>query len=181
MLRIGCLCCLLMLPAGALAQGDDQRFGVAGSTGTILCAAIPAADAHAGERVTIVDPSQPQHASWATLELPATDACAAWQRKADLPGRTFALKVEAVAEDAWGSIGIVVRGASSAGMSHGKAVVRSDRGTSLHFRSCTSSEGVHLSAWPSAKATGRPLWHAYVYLGYDVEPTCTDAEMQGAS
>lgn len=45
-----------------------------------------------------------------------------------------------------------------------------------HVRSCTSSEGVHLTLW-----SGRPLvstreWHGYYYLGYDVEPTCTAAD-----
>jgi hypothetical protein len=181
MRRIGSLCCLLMLSSIALGRSDGERFGVAASTGTSLCAAIPADDAHAGERVAIVDPSRPQHASWATLELPETGACAAWQRKADLPGRTFALKAEGVTGDGGGFIGIVVRGASSARMSHGSPAVRTDGGAAFYFRSCTSSEGVHLSAWPSAKPAGQPLWHAYVYLGHDVEPTCTDAETRDAS
>lgn len=40
------------------------------------------------------------------------------------------------------------------------------------LRSCTSSEGVHLTAWQGR----RRVWHTYVYLGYDVEPTCESAE-----
>jgi hypothetical protein len=43
-------------------------------------------------------------------------------------------------------------------------------------RSCTSTEGVHLTVWDGAPATGRREWHRYVYLGYDLEPTCTDPE-----
>jgi hypothetical protein len=40
------------------------------------------------------------------------------------------------------------------------------------YRSCTSAEGVHLSVW----AGQRRLWHYYYYVGYDLEPTCTDAD-----
>lgn len=43
-------------------------------------------------------------------------------------------------------------------------------------RSCTSSEGVHLTVWDGAPPSGRREWHRYVYLGYDLEPTCTDPE-----
>ena len=43
-------------------------------------------------------------------------------------------------------------------------------------RSCTSSDGVHLTVWDGAPPTGRREWHRYVYLGYDLEPTCTDPE-----
>jgi hypothetical protein len=44
------------------------------------------------------------------------------------------------------------------------------------IRSCTSSEGVHLTVWDGAPPAGRREWHRYVYLGYDLEPTCTDPE-----
>jgi hypothetical protein len=43
-------------------------------------------------------------------------------------------------------------------------------------RSCTSGEGVHLTMWDGAPPAGRREWHRYVYLGYDLEPTCTEAE-----
>jgi hypothetical protein len=41
------------------------------------------------------------------------------------------------------------------------------------FRSCTSSEGVHLTVWKGKPLKGRRKWHSYYYLGYDVDPTCT--------
>jgi hypothetical protein len=40
------------------------------------------------------------------------------------------------------------------------------------FKACTSSEGVHLTIWSGAERR----WHAYHYLGYDVEPSCTEGE-----
>jgi hypothetical protein len=45
------------------------------------------------------------------------------------------------------------------------------------FRSCTSREGVHFSIWSDAPLSGRRRWHRYLYLGYDVEPTCLGADI----
>jgi hypothetical protein len=45
------------------------------------------------------------------------------------------------------------------------------------FHSCTSSDGVHLTAWDGAKPLeGHRLWHEYYYLGRDLETNCTTAE-----
>lgn len=41
---------------------------------------------------------------------------------------------------------------------------------------CTSSEGVHLTMWQGRPGASTRLWHQYDFLGYDVEPTCTDPE-----
>ncbi|HVO78593.1 MAG TPA: hypothetical protein VMT39_01120 [Candidatus Bathyarchaeia archaeon] len=46
-----------------------------------------------------------------------------------------------------------------------------------YFRQCTSSEGVHLTVWAGKPLTGKRLWHEYFYLGYDVEPNCTDQDV----
>lgn len=43
---------------------------------------------------------------------------------------------------------------------------------------CTSSEGVHITAWRQAGATPQRFWHAYHYVGYDLEPTCSPEEMR---
>jgi hypothetical protein len=42
----------------------------------------------------------------------------------------------------------------------------------VRVRTCTSSEGLHLTLWSGQPLKGRRLWHAYYYLGYDVEPSC---------
>jgi hypothetical protein len=47
----------------------------------------------------------------------------------------------------------------------------------LSVSSCTSSEGVHVSLWSGADAQRVRLWSAYYYLGYDTEPTCSEAEL----
>jgi hypothetical protein len=45
------------------------------------------------------------------------------------------------------------------------------------FRTCTSAEGVHATVWSDAPLTGTRRWHQYYALGYDVESTCTPAEL----
>ncbi len=37
------------------------------------------------------------------------------------------------------------------------------------FRSCTSSDGAHLTAWQGTKR----VWHAYYYVGADLDADCT--------
>ncbi len=49
-------------------------------------------------------------------------------------------------------------------------------GTLEHFRECTSNEGVHFTVWTGTLLKGIRRWHRYFYLGYDVEPTCTEAD-----
>jgi hypothetical protein len=46
------------------------------------------------------------------------------------------------------------------------------------FHSCTSREGVHYIV---SSVEGQQLWIAYVYLGYEVEPTCDDDDSASGS
>jgi hypothetical protein len=45
--------------------------------------------------------------------------------------------------------------------------------TAWRFRTCASEEGIHATAWAGVPLSARRRWHAYYYLGYDVEPNCT--------
>ncbi|MEN8374789.1 MAG: hypothetical protein ABFS34_05015 [Gemmatimonadota bacterium] len=44
------------------------------------------------------------------------------------------------------------------------------------FRACTSREGIHLTLWSGRPLVGERLWHSYFFLGYDVHPTCEEAD-----
>jgi hypothetical protein len=46
------------------------------------------------------------------------------------------------------------------------------------FRSCSSFEGLHFTAWTGGALKGKRIWHSYYYLGYDVEPTCIEADFK---
>jgi hypothetical protein len=43
----------------------------------------------------------------------------------------------------------------------------------LRFRQCASGEGLHLTAWRE----NRRAWHEYWYVGFDLEPDCSDEEV----
>jgi hypothetical protein len=45
-----------------------------------------------------------------------------------------------------------------------------------YFRQCTSNEGLHFTVWSGAPLRGDRRWHRYFFLGYDVEPSCTEPE-----
>jgi hypothetical protein len=47
------------------------------------------------------------------------------------------------------------------------------------FHSCTSQEGIHVFVWTGLPEKGKLQWHRYFYLGYDVEPTCTEQDFSG--
>gem|GEM_PF-1735320 len=47
---------------------------------------------------------------------------------------------------------------------------------SWRFRTCASEEGIHATAWSGAPLSSPRRWHAYYYLGYDVDPDCTPSD-----
>ena len=44
------------------------------------------------------------------------------------------------------------------------------------FRTCTSTEGIHLTVWNGEPLVDQRMWHRYLFLGYDVNPSCTQAD-----
>jgi len=47
---------------------------------------------------------------------------------------------------------------------------------SWRFRTCASAEGIHATAWSGVPLSSPRRWHAYYYLGYDVDPDCKPAD-----
>jgi hypothetical protein len=53
-------------------------------------------------------------------------------------------------------------------------------GTAERLRVCTSNEGLHLTIWSGEPLVGPRRWHRYLYLGYDVEPSCVPKDYEGS-
>ena len=49
-------------------------------------------------------------------------------------------------------------------------------GKPVYFRACASSEGIHLTIWKGKPLRGERRFHYYYYLGYDLEPDCTNGD-----
>ena len=71
-------------------------------------------------------------------------------------------------------IGVAVYDPSArAEYSDGEFIVRTAGARApLRLRQCASQEGLHLTAWRDNRRT----WHEYWYLGFDLEPNCSDEE-----
>jgi hypothetical protein len=50
--------------------------------------------------------------------------------------------------------------------------------TPWRFRTCASEEGIHATAWAGVPPAAPRRWHAYYYLGYDVEANCTPRDYE---
>ena len=66
-------------------------------------------------------------------------------------------------------------------MTPATASIVSDSGDPAIFRVCTSMEGLHMTLWEGAPLSGRRLFHRYVPLGMDVEPSCAEADWSGTA
>jgi hypothetical protein len=78
----------------------------------------------------------------------------------------------------WRGVPIVILGQLPTAQMHGDTVtLEVEHGKpAWRFRTCASEEGVHATAWAGVPLNSRRLWHAYYYVGYDVEPDCTPAD-----
>jgi hypothetical protein len=45
-----------------------------------------------------------------------------------------------------------------------------------YFYKCTSNEGLHGVVWAGTHPKAKMVWHEALYLGYDVEPSCTESD-----
>lgn len=77
-----------------------------------------------------------------------------------------------------GTIGLGVAGAGDrCRISNGAVQCDLEPGAAPQsFRVCASHEGLHFSVWSGKPLEGARRWHAYYYLGYDVEPDCTNGD-----
>lgn len=145
------------------AWSFEQQIGLV----TNGCLSIRNASLRPGSALRMVNPMAPQHATDGRIEGP-DQACA----KAGTFGYRVTKRAGSVP-----TIGIV----GYSGPFHQVGGVVSadlDRdGKSEHFRSCTSSEGVHFTVWTGKPLSGQLRWHEYHYLGYDVEPDCRPEEI----
>jgi hypothetical protein len=142
------------------------------------CAAMPGPRWAPGSLLTLVQPDPPQSRLTATVEDVVT-SCGRLER-AMVPGpyyRLGHLSTNPESGTIWVAFGGNLRSQPSR---TGAIVLRLDASyPNLQVRSCTSREGVHLTVWMGPPLRSRRLWHEYYYLGYDVEPSCKDADTRG--
>jgi hypothetical protein len=164
----------LMLPAllflAAVAPDPVPRAGVALMSDGHWVAAIEGPSLPVGTTLTLVTDGPPQQAHRATVlrSLAESPALA----KHDTTGPYYELESSAAEQELF-QVAIALVGRPTATRVGSALSLRlNDQYPDVRVRTCASTEGLHLTLWSGPVLKGQRLWHAYCYLGYDVEPDC---------
>ncbi len=172
-------CALLSFSMAA----PDKKFDYLSQIGTIElsldgggCLTIREGSLKVGAPVSVIHLASPQAHTTAVIEKKLIKACS---RDPDRDAEDSSYQLKMPAElDASESIALGIVGFSGA-FELRDGLIRADLsgvGIKDSFRDCTSSEGVHLTVWNGEPLKGTRKWHRYFYLGYDVEPNCTEKD-----
>jgi|SRR5450631_1836812 len=153
-----------------------SSIGLAAFSGAKVCLAIDNPHLLHGSAVNLVVPGIPQSLVKAEVVGLAPDTCGSPQLRDS--GSDY-YEVRLLSGTLPSSIPVIAVTNSSNPLQKTGTVVSGDlagNGGLEYFRSCNSSEGVHLSVWSGKPLKGRRKWHRYYYLGYDVQPNCTSKD-----
>jgi hypothetical protein len=175
----------LSLQAFSWTEGHAYDYassvGVAALSGTKVCLAINNPQLPPGSTVSLVVASIPQSLVQAEVVGPAAETCSTPQLR-DSGSNIYELRLRS------GTLPEVMPVIAVTNSSHPLretgTVVSGDlagNGGREFFRLCNSAEGLHLTVWSGKPLTGKRKWHAYYYLGYDMEPNCTSKDTADAS
>jgi hypothetical protein len=161
-----------------IAPDGSPRMFVADqdSSGTRLCFEAADSTLPAGAPVTVVHATFPQYSTVGRLGDRSKSPCFPPPRASrdsleysvDAPGDTVGRR----------GVPIIILGRVAPAQMRGDTVLLAvEPGRmSWRFRTCASAEGVHATAWSGVPLAAARRWHAYYYLGYDVEQDCTPAD-----
>jgi hypothetical protein len=161
-----------------LGPNGEARMFVADqdSSGTRLCFEAPDLGLAPGTPVTVVHPAFPQFSTPGRLGKRTKSPCFPAPRASqdsmmysvDAPGDTIGRR----------GVPIIILGKLATSGTRGDTVslVVEPGRPAWQFRTCATEEGIHATAWSGKPLSSSRRWHAYYYLGYDVEPDCTPAD-----
>jgi len=167
-------------PVSVFAPDGTPRMFAADqdSSGTRLCFDAPDLGFPDGTPVTVVHSVFPQYAVTGRLGKRTKAPCFP-------PPRSSADSMQYIVDAPADTIGrhgvpIVILGKLPSAEMRGDTVTLEveSRKEAWRFRTCASTEGVHATAWSGVPLASPRRWHAYYYLGYDVEPDCTPADYE---
>jgi len=176
--RLGAAVAGVVLAASSAAAFDfASGIGIVDiDAGGRACVDIATGQLRVGQQLTVVILAEPQTAVTAEVTAPHGRPCRG-EANARAGDSHYLLRLAPGTADATVALAVL---APVSAFSVVGGLVSADLdgdGRRAHFRSCASQEGLHLTVWSDA-ALGRRRFHAYHYLGYDVEPSCTDAEVR---
>jgi hypothetical protein len=158
----------------------SSRLGVAVQQSGRTCLYTHNADLRAGSPLTLVLLTPPQSTIKAEVIGPSAAANCPSIDTSDATLSAYEIRV--LAEGLVPSTPVIAVSGSVGQFQTKGQYVAADIGGDGHteyFRFCASAEGIHLTVWSGRALRGKPKWHQYYYLGYDVESNCSPAETQG--
>ena len=180
--------CLLLAAGCRGEQGsfaDDRPFDYTtrmfaadeDSSGTFVCFAATDTTLLPGTRATIVFTGFPQHSAIGRVTRRGKLPCIPGPPMPPLDSIQYIAEMPRDTADRIG-IPVVLLGRVAKPVQRGDTVtIEVEPGRpSIRFRVCASTEGLHATAWAGAPLASTRRWHSYYYLGYDVDPTCNEAE-----
>jgi hypothetical protein len=175
---------VVMLLGANAKKRDSKHFdyltqvGIAMRTAEATCLSIANPSLRMRSRVFLVNTSSPQTIAQAEIVRKQQNPCT----QADGSGVPFdSYQLRATGRPMQGGPpGIAIYGFNGEFAKRGASVVADLDGDGRleFFRSCTSQEGVHFTIWSDEPLKGKRRWHRYIYLGYGVEPTCSNSETE---
>ena len=180
--------CLLLAAGCRGEQGsfaDDRPFDYTtrmfaadeDSSGTFVCFAATDTTLLPGTRATIVFTGFPQHSAIGRVTRRGKLPCIPGPPMPPLDSIQYIAEMPRDTADRIG-IPVVLLGRVAKPVQRGDTVtIEVEPGQPpIRFRVCASTEGLHATAWAGAPLASTRRWHSYYYLGYDVDPTCNEAE-----
>ncbi|MDH4044015.1 MAG: hypothetical protein OEW06_06090 [Gemmatimonadota bacterium] len=174
------LCLLVTASRPALSQETfdyDRRLGLAfPSEHDSICLTIHAPGLQPGTRLMLVDDRDSAAVVPAVVRAARSSSC-----PREVPGlgdAFYSVTTSGPVRLQPGGVVVAVVGdglALSAGADGVSGDLDGD-GIPEYFRQCTSTEGLHFTVWSGRPLRGDRRWHRYFFLGYDVEPSCIEAE-----
>jgi hypothetical protein len=157
------------------AASADLRVGVAAIDGARHCLALVGDALETGAPVVLIAIDEPQRLYRAVVVRPLRE-CAILNSR-DTPGPYYAIGPETASGPEPPNLAVAIVGHPDARVVGGQVWLRlSDAVPHAQVRRCASSEGLHLTVWSGTPLKSVRLWHAYWYLGFDVEPDCRPAD-----
>lgn len=147
------------------------------SSGTFVCFATKDTTLLPGTRATIVFTGFPQHSAIGRVTSRAKVPCIPGPPMPPMDSMQYIAEMPHDTSDRIG-VPVVLLGPGPKPVQRGDTVmVEIEPGQPpIQFRVCASTEGLHATAWGGRPLASPRRWHAYYYLGYDVEPTCSEKD-----
>jgi hypothetical protein len=154
----------------------SARIGTAVQSGGHVCFSINNAKLSPKSVVSLVTPSNPQSVAEAEIIGHSATGCPGIRNETP-PQSGYELKlVQGTIQD---FMPVIAVSGGADQFTSAASTVTAHLGTdaaNASFRSCTSSDGVHLTVWRAKPLQSTRLWHQYYYMGQDLEPTCTEKD-----